>query len=98
MTYNEQHEPSLTAEFTTVNDTASNRYLIGDKVSVTWVVKHMENTSYEDAKNVRISFYSNTLRILKGVYNESGNANKDLNIIDGFRSDESSVPNLPQGM
>lgn len=92
-----KHEPSLTAEFTTVNDTASNRYLIGDKVSVTWVVKHMENTSYEDAKNVRISFYSNTLRILKGVYNESGNANKDLNIIDGFRSDESSVPNLPQG-
>ncbi|PFX24679.1 uncharacterized protein LOC111331343 [Stylophora pistillata] len=91
-------EPSLTAEFTTINDTTSNRYLIGDKLSVTWVVKHLENTSYEDAKNVRISFHSNTLKILQSVYyNESANTSLPLTRIDDFHSSGDTFLILQQG-
>ena len=88
-----QSEPSLTAKFTTTNDTISNRYLIGDRLFVNWTVEHMENTSYEDAKNVRVSFYSNTLKILTATYNGS----QSFTMKDDFHSNESSVPTLSQG-
>lgn len=88
-----QSEPSLTAKFTTTNDTISNRYLIGDVLLVNWTVEHMENTSYEEAKSVRVSFYSNTLKILKVTYNDS----QSLIIKDDFHSDEIFVSTLSPG-
>lgn len=88
-----QSEPSLTAKFTTTNDTISNRYLIGDVLLVNWTVEHMENTSYEEAKNVRVSFYSNTLKILKVTYNDS----QSLTMKDDFHSDEIFVSTLSPG-
>ena len=97
LNYHKQSEPSLTAKFTTSNDTASNRYLIGDKLFVSWTVEHTENTSYEDAENVRISFHSNTLQILSGTYNESGNAGQPLTKIDKFHSGVINVSTLTQG-
>ena len=57
----------------------------------------MHNTSYEDAQNVRISFYSNTLKLLSGTYDEPGNSGKSLTINDAFRSDEIIVSTLAQG-
>lgn len=90
-------EPSLTAKFTTTNDTVSNRYLIGDMLFVNWTVEHMENTSYEDAKNVRVSFYSNTLKILTATYSDPNNASQSLKKKDDFHSDEILVPTLSQG-
>lgn len=92
-----QSEPSLTAKFTTTNDTVSNRYLIGDMLFVNWTVEHMENTSYEDAKNVRVSFYSNTLKILTATYSDPNNASQSLKKKDDFHSDEILVPTLSQG-
>ena len=88
-----QSEPSLTAKFTTTNETISKRYLIGDLLFVNWTVEHMENTSYEDAKSVRVSFYSNTLKILKVTYN----ASQSLTMKDDFHSDEIVVSTLSQG-
>lgn len=88
-----QSEPSLTAKFTTTNDTISNRYLIGDVLLVNWTVEHMENTSYEEAKSVRVSFYSNTLKILKVTYNDS----QSLTMKDDFHSDEIFVSTLSPG-
>ncbi|KAL9974032.1 hypothetical protein ACROYT_G020561 [Oculina patagonica] len=90
-------EPSLTATFTTTNDTASNRYLIGDKLFVNWTVNHMENTSYEDAQNVRVSFYSNTLQILEGTYDEPGGSDQPLTINSHFQSGEIAVATLAKG-
>jgi len=88
-----QSEPSLTAKFTTTNDTISNRYLIGDVLLVNWTVEHMENTSYEEAKSVRVSFYSNTLKIMKVTYNGS----QSLTMKDDFHSDEIFVSTLSPG-
>ena len=62
-----------------------------------WVVNHMENTSYEEAQNVRISFYSNTLRISKGTYNASGSDQSMSINSDGFSSGEISVATLSKG-
>lgn len=92
-----QSEPSLTAKFTTTNDTVSNRYLIGDTLLVNWTVEHMENTSYEDAKSVRVSFYSNTLKISKVTYNDPNSVGQSLTIKDEFHSDEIFVSTLSQG-
>ena len=92
-----QSEPSLTAKFTTINHTVSNRYLIGDVLFLNWTVEHMENTSYEDAANVRISFYSNTLKILSATYSAPNNASQSLGTKDEFHSNEILVPTLSQG-
>jgi len=90
-------EPSLTASFTTLNDTATKRYLIGDKLFVNWAVEHTYNTSYEDAENVRISFHSNRLKIMQGTYDEPSNQGNPLTMSDDFHSDEISVPTLAKG-
>ena len=92
-----QSEPSLTAKFTTTNDTVSNRYLIGDVLRVNWTVEHMENTSYEEAKNVRVSLYSNTLKILSATYSDPNSASQSFTMKDEFHSDEINVTTLPQG-
>ena len=92
-----QSEPSLTAKFATTNDTVSNRYLIGDVLLVNWTVEHMENTSYEDAKSVRVSFYSNTLKILSATYSAPNSASQSLGTKDEFHSNEILVPALSQG-
>ena len=96
--YHKQSEPSLTANFTTLNETSAKRYFIGDKLDVNWVVQHTYNTSYEDAKNVRISFYSNTLKLLQGTYDKPGHSGQSLTIRDAFHSGEIVVSNLTQGM
>lgn len=90
-------EPALTANFTTPNDTARKRYLIGDRLLLNWVVQHTYNTSYEDAKDVRISLYSNTLKFLNGTYDTPTSQGNPLLINDAFHTGEISVPTLAQG-
>lgn len=92
----QQNEPSLTAKFTTTNDTVSNRYLIGDLLLVNWTVEHMENTSYEDAKSVRVSFYSNTLKFLNATYSDPNSVSQSFTMKDDFHSNEITVPTLSQ--
>lgn len=91
-----KNEPSLTAKFTTTNDTVSNRYLIGDELLVNWTVEHMENTSYEDAKSVRVSFYSNTLKFLNATYSDPKSGSQSFTMKDDFHSNEITVPTLSQ--
>ncbi|XP_073252900.1 uncharacterized protein [Porites lutea] len=92
-------EPSLTANFTTPNMTAMKKYLVGDRLIVNWMVSHTSNTSYESAKNVRITFYSNTLKILHGTYNTPSNSGNNLILNNNteFHSGEINVPTLAQG-
>ena len=97
MFFHKQNEPSLTANFTTPNITAMKKYLVGDKLYVDWLVSHTSNTSYESAKNVRITFYSNTLKILNGTYNTPNNSGNSLTVNNKFRSGEINVATLAQG-
>ena len=97
--FHKQSEPSLTANFTTPNMTAMKKYLVGDRLIVNWMVSHTSNTSYESAKNVRITFYSNTLKILHGTYNTPSNSGNNLILNNNteFHSGEINVPTLAQG-
>lgn len=95
--YPKQNEPSLTANFTTLNITAMKKYLVGDRLFVDWLVSHTYNTSYEGAKNVRITFYSNTLKILQGTYITPPNSGNNLTVNNEFRSDEINVAALAKG-
>lgn len=96
--FRKQNEPSLTANFTTPNITAMKKYLVGDRLFVDWMVSHTYNTSYESAKNVRITFYSNTLKILQGTYNTPNNSGNNLTVNnERFRSGEINVATLAQG-
>lgn len=52
-----QDEPYLYAEIQALNATNPTRYYTNDVLHFSWTVKHAENGSYEDAKNVRILFY-----------------------------------------
>lgn len=73
------------------------KYLVADRLFVDWLVSHTSNTSYESAKNVRITFYSNTLKILNGTYNTPNNSGNSLTVNNKFRSGEINVATLAQG-
>ena len=77
--------------------TAMKKYLVGDRLFVNWMVSHTFNTSYESAKNVRITFYSNTLKILNGTCDTPNNLGNNLILNNEFHSGEINVPTLAQG-
>ena len=52
-----QDEPYLYAEIQALNATNPTRYYANDVLQFSWTVKHAENGSYEDARNVKILFY-----------------------------------------
>ena len=73
------------------------KYLVADRLFVDWLVSHTSNTSYESAKNVRITFYSKTLKILQGTYNTPNNSGNNLILNNESRSGEINVTTLAQG-
>lgn len=89
-------EPSLTADFATQNSSIK-RYLIGDSLLVNWTVQHIENTSYEDAANVIISFNSSSLMIIDGTYDYPGQAQNVISRQNDFITQEFEVPSLAKG-
>ncbi|KAK2548606.1 hypothetical protein P5673_031129 [Acropora cervicornis] len=86
-------EPSLTADFATQNSSIK-RYLIGDSLRVNWTVQHIENTSYEDAANVIISFNSSSLMIIDGTYDYPGHAQNVISRQNNFSTQEFEVASL----
>ncbi|XP_067040650.1 uncharacterized protein [Acropora muricata] len=89
-------EPSLTADFATQNSSIK-RYLIGDSLRVNWTVQHTENTSYEDAANVIISFNSSSLMIIDGTYDYPGQAQNVISRRNDFSTQEFEVASLAKG-
>ena len=59
-----------------------------------WTVQHIENTSYEDAANVIISFNSSSLMIIDGTYDYPGQAQNVISRQNDFSTQEFEVPSL----
>lgn len=62
-----------------------------------WTVQHIENTSYEDAANVIISFNSSSLMIIDGTYDYQGQAPKVISRQNNFSTQEFEVASLAKG-
>ena len=66
-----------------MNNTNPTRYYINDLLTFSWTVKHAENGSYEDARDVIVSFYFTTFLAWKDIGAASGLTSPSTSIVAG---------------